>query len=60
MNPVAEAERRSEYTGRSFNKCLDDIWEEDMDRRQYEATERQQYEEEMRQEYEKEAQTHDN
>jgi hypothetical protein len=30
MHPIAEAEYRSWNTGKSFNRCLDEIYEEEM------------------------------
>jgi hypothetical protein len=55
-HPYFEAERRAELTGKSFNRCLDEIYEEEMAERQtMEEAERQHYEQEMQKYYEEEA-----
>jgi hypothetical protein len=55
-HPYFEAERRAELTGKSFNRCLDEIYEEEMIARQeMEEAERQHFEQEMREHYEEES-----
>jgi hypothetical protein len=54
-HPYFEAERCSELTGKSFNRCLDEIYEEEMSARQtMEEAERQHFEQEMQKHYEEE------
>ena len=55
MNIEFEAERLSWLTGKTYNRCLDDLYEEQMiERMRYEKEARQQYEAEMREAYEAE------
>jgi hypothetical protein len=55
-HPYFEAERRAELTGKSFNRCLDEIYEEEMIARQtMEKAEYQHYEYEMQKHYEEES-----
>jgi hypothetical protein len=55
-NPYLKAEYRAWLTGKSFNRCLDEIYGEEMIARQeMEEAERQHFEKEMREHYEEES-----
>jgi len=52
MNLEFQAEIRSELTGKPYNQCLDEIYDEQItERMRYEKEARAQYEAEMREQY---------